>query len=70
MYSRSYGNKLYVKKEKCEFCQQKVLFLGYWVSHSNIHMDERKVKAILDWINPKKVPKLQYFLVYLITIGN
>ena len=31
-FSKLRKNSLYVKKEKCEFCQQEIMFLGYKVS--------------------------------------
>ncbi|KAJ4722993.1 Retrotransposon protein, putative, Ty3-gypsy subclass [Melia azedarach] len=62
VFTKLREHKLYVKKEKCEFCRREVLFLGHWVSSGKIRMDERKVKAILDWTEPKKVPELRSFL--------
>ena len=47
--------QLYVKKEKCEFAQQEILFLGHKVSKGLVMMDERKVQAILDSPPPNKV---------------
>lgn len=62
VFSRLREFKLYVKKEKCEFCRQEVKFLGHWVSKGRIRMDEKKVKAILDWPPPTKVADLRSFL--------
>ena len=55
-------NQLYVKKEKCEFAQTEIKFLGHLISKSQIRMDGAKVAAILDWSDPTKVTKLQSFL--------
>ena len=42
-------NQLYVKKEKCEFAQTEIKFLGHLISKSQILMDGAKVAAIRDW---------------------
>ena len=55
-------HQLYVKKEKCEFSQQEILFQGHKVSKGLMMTDERKVQAILDWPPPSKVVKLRSFL--------
>ena len=55
-------HQLYVKKEKCEFSQQEILFLGHKVSKGLVMMDERKVQAILNWPPPSKVAELRSFL--------
>ena len=62
VFSALKKNSLYVKKEKCEFCQQEIMFLGHKVSQGRIRMDERKVEAILDWSAPTKVTELRSFL--------
>ena len=54
--------QLYVKKEKCEFAQQEILFLGRKVNKGLMMIDERKVQAILYWPPPSKVAELQSFL--------
>ena len=51
-------HQLYVKKEKCEFAEQEILFLGHKVNKGLVMMDERKVQAILDWPPRSKVAKL------------
>ena len=38
--------KLYANIEKCSFCTNKVVFLGYVVSGQGIEVDESKVEAI------------------------
>ena len=55
-------HQLNVKKEKCEFAQQEILFLGHKVSKGLAMMDERKVHVILDWPSPSKVVELRSFL--------
>uniref|UniRef100_A0A3Q7ED62 Reverse transcriptase domain-containing protein n=1 Tax=Solanum lycopersicum TaxID=4081 RepID=A0A3Q7ED62_SOLLC len=55
-------NQLYVKREKCEFAQPKIHFLGHMISQGELRMDEAKVKAIQDWEAPTKVTELCSFL--------
>ena len=55
-------NQLYVKREKCEFAQPKVHFLGHVISQGELRMDEAKVKAIRDWEAPTKVTEMRSFL--------
>ena len=62
VFSRLRENSLYVKKEKCEFCQQEIMFLGHRIGKGQIRMDERKIQAIVDWSAPKTVPELRSFL--------
>lgn len=62
VFSRLREYQLYVKKEKCEFCCQDIMFLGQLVSKGKIRMDGKKVQAILDWPAPTKVPELRSFL--------
>jgi len=40
--------KLYANLKKCDFCMEKIVFLGYVVITQGIEMDEEKVKAIRD----------------------
>ncbi|KAI2660981.1 Transposon Tf2-8 polyprotein [Labeo rohita] len=54
--------QLYLKLEKCEFHQSSVYFLGYNISAEGVHMDQRKVDAILKWPPPRTVKELQRFL--------
>ena len=55
-------HQLNVKKEKCEFAQQEILFLGHKVSKGLVMMDERKVQAILNSPPPSKVAELRFLL--------
>ncbi len=54
--------QLYAKAEKCEFHQTITSFLGYVISQEGVAMDERKVKAVLEWPQPQTVKELQRFL--------
>jgi len=53
---------LYAKAEKCKFHSESVEYLGYILSLSGITMSDDKVKIIQDWLEPKKVKDIQFFL--------
>ncbi|XP_048017465.1 uncharacterized mitochondrial protein AtMg00860-like [Megalobrama amblycephala] len=55
-------HQLYAKAEKCEFHRTSTSFLGYIMSHEGVAMDEGKVKAVLDWPQPRTLKELQHFL--------
>ena len=55
-------NDLFVKPEKCTFRTTEVDFLGMIVRRDGIKMDQTKVKAILDWSEPKNVKGVRSFL--------
>jgi hypothetical protein len=44
--------KLYANLEKCTFCTDKVVFLGFVVSGQGVEVDEDKIKAVRDWTPP------------------
>ncbi|XP_070008627.1 uncharacterized protein [Nicotiana sylvestris] len=52
-------NELYIKREKCEFAQSKVHFLGCVISNGELRMDEAKVRAIQEWEAPTKTEHCQ-----------
>ena len=54
--------KLYANKEKCTFCIEKVVFLGFVVSGQGVEVDEEKVKAIREWKSPQNVSQVRSFL--------
>ncbi|KAL0185695.1 hypothetical protein M9458_017365, partial [Cirrhinus mrigala] len=55
-------HNLYLKAEKCTFHQSSVQFLGYFIDHTGVKMDESKVEAIVNWPTPTTVKSLQKFL--------
>ena len=55
-------NDLFCKPEKCEFHTDRIEFLGYVVSPDGVSMDEKKIKTILDWPEPRNVRDIQSFL--------
>lgn len=56
------ANELYLKMEKCSFAQREVEFLGHKIVNGKLMMENSKVKAIIEWESPTKVPELRYFL--------
>ena len=54
---------LYANLGKCQFMTSTVTFLGYVVSSKGVSMDSEKVKAILEWSEPKNHQKIQSFHV-------
>jgi hypothetical protein len=62
VFQRLRENKLYAKFEKCDFGVTEVDFLGHRITQDGLVMDDHKVKAILDWEQPKSVPALRSFL--------
>ncbi len=55
-------HQLYIKAEKCEFHQTQVAFLGYVISQEGVTMDDNKVKAVVNWPQPRTLKELQRFL--------
>ncbi|KAL1351883.1 hypothetical protein AAHE18_06G126600 [Arachis hypogaea] len=53
--------KLYANLKKCTFCIDRVIFLGFIVSASEIEVDEEKVKAIREWPTPKNASEVRSF---------
>jgi hypothetical protein len=54
-------NKLYGNIEKCTFCKDKVIFLGYVVSKHGVEVDVSKIKAIQNWPTPMNVSQVRSF---------
>jgi len=53
--------KLYANLEKCTFCQDHVVFLGFVVNSSGMHVDKEKIKVIQEWLTPKSVSDVRSF---------
>jgi hypothetical protein len=52
VFHRLRENRLYAKFEKCKFGVLEVDFLRHRITQEGLKMDDRKVKAILDWELP------------------
>ncbi|XP_073063949.1 uncharacterized protein [Primulina eburnea] len=49
------AENLYANLKKCDFCTNKLVFLGFVVSSQGIKVDEDKVSAIRDWPTPTTI---------------
>jgi hypothetical protein len=54
--------KLYANLEKCTFCTDKVVFLGFVVSGQGVEVDDEKIKAVRQWTPPQNVSQVRSFL--------
>jgi len=54
-------NHLFSNKEKCTFCEDNVVFLGFIVNKHGMHVDPTKVQAIQDWPTPQNVGEVRSF---------
>ena len=55
-------NDLFIKPKKYMFHAKEVEFLDMVVGKNSIHMDNSKVKAILEWPEPKNIKEVRTFL--------
>jgi hypothetical protein len=54
--------KLYAKREKCEFSLDSMSFLGHVISSEGVAVDPEKVKAMVEWTRPTSVFEIRSFL--------
>ena len=52
---------LYSNINKCSFCLDRVIFLGYVISANGLEVNMEKVKAIKEWPTPKSVSEIRSF---------
>ena len=52
---------LYANLKKCSFFSDSVIFLGFVVSSKGVSVDPQKVKAIVDWPDPKNIHEVHSF---------
>ena len=55
------NENLYANFQKCTFCMEKVVFLGFDISGKGIEVDEEKVKEIKEWPTPKSITEVRSF---------
>eukprot|EP00253_Pinus_taeda_P020658 PITA_20658 len=55
-------HQLYAKLRKCSFFQSEEHYLGHVVSKEGIVVDTKKVRAIMEWVDPKSVDEVRYFM--------
>jgi hypothetical protein len=54
-------SNLYGNLDKCTFCKDKVIFLGYVVFKNGVEVDSSKIEAIQNWPTPMNVSQVQSF---------
>jgi hypothetical protein len=54
--------KLYANLDKCTFCTDKVVFLGFIVSGQGVEVYEEKIKVVRDWMPSQNVRQVRNFL--------
>lgn len=55
-------HKFYVKLSKCQLCQPSIEYLGHVVDSQGLHVDKKKIDAMLNWPSPTSVRQLREFL--------
>ncbi|XP_073025100.1 uncharacterized protein [Primulina eburnea] len=53
--------KLYAKFSKCEFCIDRVAFLGHIISSDVVEVDPSRVESVKEWQVPKSVTEIRSF---------
>ena len=48
--------------KKCKFYTKKTNFIGFIIKLKQISIDLKKIKAIVNWQNPKNITGLKLFL--------
>lgn len=61
-------NKLFINLKKCSFMTTCLSSLGYVLSFDGIHADEKKVKAIREWLTPKTMTEVCTILNLLVGV--
>ena len=54
-------NSLFANRDKCTFCVDSVVFLGFIVNKRGVHVDPEKIKAIREWPTPQNVSDVRSF---------
>ena len=52
---------LKLNSAKCVWCAKEVKVLGHYVSYKSIKVDDAKIKAVKDWLEPRNVKNVQWF---------
>lgn len=58
-------NKLFLKPKKCSFEVDQVDYLGVVISSDGVAVDPKKVEAIVNWPQPRKLVEVQEFVGFL-----
>jgi len=55
------NNNLFANVDKCTFCIDSVVFLGFIDNKNGVHLDLEKIKAIQEWLTPQNVGDVRSF---------
>ena len=55
-------HNLFLKPKKCEFCKEKIKYLGMVIEEGKVSMDPGKLKGIQEWLEPTTIKQVQAFL--------
>ena len=55
-------HSLFAKFKKCAFWLREVTFLGHVISGDGLHVDPEKVRAVVEWHQPRTVTEVRSFL--------
>ena len=55
-------NSLFANLKKCRFYQDEVRLLGYVLSAQRVWMEDERIEAVRNWLEPKSVRDIQVFL--------
>lgn len=55
-------NQLKVNASKCEFVKESIEYLGHWVSAEGVRADPEKIRAMVEWLEPRNIRELRGFL--------
>ena len=58
-------NKLFLHPEKCEFCKQRIEYLGLVISENEVSIDPVKVAGVREWPTLKNKTDVQAFLGFV-----
>ena len=62
VFSRMRKHNLKLQPDKCEFLQKEVSYLGHVIGPTGVRPDEKRVKAVRDFPEPKTTRELKGFL--------
>jgi len=58
-------HKLFLCLEKCEFCKERIEYLGLVISENEVSMDPVKVAEVREWPTPENKTDVQAFLGFI-----
>jgi len=58
-------HKLFLCPEKCEFCKERIEYLGLVISENEVSMDPVKVAGVREWPTPENKMDVQAFLGFV-----